>query len=138
VNGSTDKATAKAGETVTVTAKAADTGYRFSGWTSSDGVTFANAATTITTFTMPANAVTVTANYEKIDYTVTVSLGSANQSPANYGDTVTLTADTPATGMEFDKWVVKQGSAAVTFADETKLSTTFSMPAGDVSVEATY
>ena len=40
-------------------------GYTFDGWTSSDGVTFANAGSAQTTFTMPDKAVTVTANWTK-------------------------------------------------------------------------
>lgn len=38
--------------------------YSFSGWTSSAGGIFANAGSTITTFTMPDNDVTVTANWK--------------------------------------------------------------------------
>lgn len=38
-------------------------GYTFDKWTSADGVTFANAGSTQTTFTMPDKAVTVTANW---------------------------------------------------------------------------
>lgn len=37
--------------------------YNFTGWTTSDGVTFANAGSATTTFTMPAKNVTVTANW---------------------------------------------------------------------------
>ena len=40
-------------------------GYTFDGWTSSDGVTFANAGSAQTTFTMPDKTVTVTANWTK-------------------------------------------------------------------------
>ncbi len=40
-------------------------GYTFDGWTSADGVTFANAGSVQTTFTMPDQAVTVTANWTK-------------------------------------------------------------------------
>lgn len=40
-------------------------GYTFDGWTSADGVTFANAGSAQTTFTMPGKAVTVTANWKK-------------------------------------------------------------------------
>ncbi len=40
-------------------------GYTFKGWTSEDGVTFANAGSKQTTFTMPDKAVTVTANWKK-------------------------------------------------------------------------
>ena len=39
-------------------------GYTFSGWTSSKGGTFGDASKTATTFTMPANDVTITANFE--------------------------------------------------------------------------
>ncbi len=37
--------------------------YSFTGWTASDGVTFANAGSATTTFTMPYKAVAVTANW---------------------------------------------------------------------------
>ena len=37
--------------------------YRFSGWTSSDGISFANAGSPSTTFVMPGKNVTVTANW---------------------------------------------------------------------------
>ena len=40
-------------------------GYTFDGWTSADGVTFANAGSAQTTFTMPDKSVTVTANWKK-------------------------------------------------------------------------
>jgi hypothetical protein len=53
------------GETVTITANTPPAGQQFKEWTTaSEGVTFANAASSNTTFTMPANAVTVTANFE--------------------------------------------------------------------------
>ncbi len=39
-------------------------GYTFTGWTTSKGGTFENASATTTTFTMPSNHVTVTANFE--------------------------------------------------------------------------
>ena len=63
-------------------------GYTFDGWTSSDGVTFANAGSAQTTFTMSDKAVTVTANWTKKStggggggtsydyYTITASAGT--------------------------------------------------------------
>jgi uncharacterized repeat protein (TIGR02543 family) len=51
------------GAIVTITANDRS-GYTFIGW-SGEGVTFADAAEITTTFTMPANAVTVTANYRQ-------------------------------------------------------------------------
>jgi hypothetical protein len=53
-----------AGATVSITANAAPAGKVFDAWTSSDGVTFANANSATTTFVMPAKAVTVTATYK--------------------------------------------------------------------------
>lgn len=57
-------ASAKAGEQITLTATP-NSGYRFAGWTSSDNITFANAGSAQTTFTMPDRNVTVTANWKK-------------------------------------------------------------------------
>ena len=68
VNGSYAQATGAGsyaeGATVTIHA-GTRSDYTFNGWTSSDGVTFANAGSTQTTFTMPDKAVTVTANWTK-------------------------------------------------------------------------
>ena len=50
------------GEKVNITAND-KSGYTFTNWTGSDGVVFANASSKTTSFTMPAKAVTVTANY---------------------------------------------------------------------------
>ncbi len=55
---------AKAGEKITLTATP-NSGYRFAGWTSSDNITFANAGSTQTTFTMLGRNVTVMANWKK-------------------------------------------------------------------------
>mgnify|MGYP005856101525 CR=1 FL=1 len=53
-------------EDATVTIDAGTrSGYTFDGWTSEDGVTFANAGSVQTTFTMPDKDVTVTANWKK-------------------------------------------------------------------------
>ena len=43
----------------------ADSGYVFTGWTSSNGGMFENASSLKTNFTMPANDTTVTANFKK-------------------------------------------------------------------------
>ena len=137
-NGTANKEAAEAGATVTLVAGEAATGYTFDQWTSEDGVEFADATLPQTTFVMPAYGVTVTAQFKKIDYTVTVINGAVSPEIAGIGDTVTLVADEPAEGYAFDKWVVKSGSTAVTFTSATSFSTKFTMPAGNVSVEATY
>ncbi|MDY5414970.1 S-layer homology domain-containing protein, partial [Anaerotignum sp.] len=61
---SASSTTAKKGEPITLTATP-NSGYRFAGWTSSDNITFANAGSAQTTFTMPDRNVTVTANWKK-------------------------------------------------------------------------
>ena|GEM_PF-3258604 len=54
-----------AGDVVTIAA-AADANYSFSGWTSDNGGTFADASSAVTTFTMPAADVTVTAKFTSV------------------------------------------------------------------------
>lgn len=75
-------------------------------------------------------------------YTVTVIKGTASVAGAPITDkieqntVVTVTADAPEAGKVFDKWVVLEGN--VTLADATKATTTFTMPASAVKIEATY
>lgn len=64
VTNGTDSGSYSEGQTVTITAESRS-GYTFTGWSSSDSVTFANSTASTTTFTMPDKAVTVTANYSK-------------------------------------------------------------------------
>jgi hypothetical protein len=64
VNGGTGSGSYAQGATVTITADTPPAGKGFSYWsTSSPGVTFDNSGNISTTFIMPANAVTVTANF---------------------------------------------------------------------------
>lgn len=75
------------------------------------------------------------------DYAVTVTGGTATVAAgttitrAMEGVEVTVTAQAPG-GKHFVKWVVKAGG--VTLANETSATTTFIMPANDVTIEATY
>ena len=75
------------------------------------------------------------------DYAVTVTGGTATVAAgtpitrAMEGVEVTVTAQAPG-GTHFVKWVVKAGG--VTLANETSATTTFIMPANDVTIEATY
>lgn len=123
------------GASVTITANAPATGKKFSGWTI-DGISGLDTTKTSLTFNMPANAVTATANYEDIEYTITVNGGTASATTAKYQEQVTVTANAPETGKEFDKWVV----SGITLSDEdlAKSTVTFQMPASDVKMEATY
>ena len=88
VNGSGTSATVEANSDVTLTATANE-GYRFTGWTSSDGGTFTDASSESTTFTMPAGNVTVTAQFAKVVTGVKLD----KETLALYtGDSATLTA----------------------------------------------
>ena len=75
------------------------------------------------------------------DYAVTVTGGTATVAAgttitrAMEGVEVTVTAQAPA-GTHFVKWVVKAGG--VTLANETSATTTFTMPANDVTIEASF
>ncbi|GBU23388.1 hypothetical protein R80B4_03305 [Fibrobacteres bacterium R8-0-B4] len=64
--GSTGGGNYTAGTTVSIFAGTAPSGYTFKNWTATGGVTPANPYSARTTFTMPANAVTVTANWEPV------------------------------------------------------------------------
>ena len=76
------------------------------------------------------------------EYSITVTDGKATQgegteiSKASEDTRVTLTANAAPSGKEFDKWVVEKGN--ITLADANSATTTFTMPAGVVSVKATY
>jgi hypothetical protein len=101
-------------------------------------VTLANANSASTSFTMPANAVTVTANFEPIPpttYAVTVNSGTGG---GNYaaGVTVNITADPPPSGQQFKDWTVNSGG--VTLANANSASTSFTMPANAVTVTANF
>ena len=132
-----------AGDTVTITANTAPAGKVFDKWTSDNNdVKFASATSTSTTFTMPAANVTVTATYKDIsvpdpskDYTLTVENGTGG-GKYNAEDTVSITANTAPTGKVFDKWT--SDNSDVKFASATSASTTFIMPATDVTVTANY
>ena len=74
------------------------------------------------------------------EYAVTVTGGTASASGAAItaaaaGVEVTVTAIIPE-GKVFDKWVVKSGG--VTLADAASAVTTFTMPANDVALAASY
>ena len=89
--------------------------------------------------TVTANTI-VTAIWEAVEYNVTVTGGTASVgagtpiTKATMGTTVTLIAGQAPAGQEFDKWVVN----GVVVADANSATTTFVMPAGNVTAEATY
>ncbi|MCM1102459.1 MAG: right-handed parallel beta-helix repeat-containing protein [Acetatifactor muris] len=68
-------------------------------------------------------------------YKVTVTNGTTSAATAKAGDRVTISANAIA-GKAFEKWVVKAGK--VTLANEASATTSFTMPASAVTVEAQY
>ena len=129
VNGGTaDKATAEAGETITLTLGNVPQGKEFVAWKVNGKQIEGN------TFEMPAANVTVEAVYKDATpveqtYTVTVTGGTANKTTAKAGDTITLTLGTVPQGKKFVAWEV----------DGTAIEgNSFTMPAKNVTVVATY
>ncbi len=140
VNGGTaDKASAAAGESVTITANAPGTGKRFKEWTGADGLAFTSgsAATATATFTMPANAVTLTATYEDI-YSITVNGGTTDKASAAEGESVTITANEPEYGKRFKEWTGADGLTFTGGSSAASSTATFTMPGRAVTLAATY
>ena len=130
-----------AGVSVSIRAVAA-AGYHFVSWTAPAGG-FTNPSSATTTFTMPAQDVTVTANFEVGGaYTLTMAAspimgGTAydvtGASPYNEGEVVSIQA-IAASGYQFAGWAAPAGSLANAYST----ATTFTMPAQDVGVTATF
>ena len=126
----------KSGTNVTVTVTI-PTGKSFIKWVY-EGVTIPTEDVTKQkiTFTMPEKDVKLTALFDDIIYNITVTDGTSSVPTAKYEKEITVTANAPATGKEFDKWVV----SGITLSDEdlAKSTVTFRMPASNVTMEATY
>lgn len=132
-----------AGEIITIKAEPNE-GYTFINWSSSNGGTFAKPSELNTTFTMPSNATIVTANFKKVEsittYALTVntseggSITTGNSGSYKSGAIVNLEAKAND-GFEFEKWTSSNDG---TFAQDTNYKTTFTMPANETTVTATF
>ena len=123
----------KNGTEITIAADSIE-GKTFKNWSLDKGtITFDNSKNT-TILTMKEEIVKVTANYEDIEYTITIN-GKPLDQKHIMNDKVTIVADS-IEGKRFKEWQVVSGN--VTLADKTKSTTTFTMPAGDVEVKAIY
>jgi len=128
-----------AGSSVNVKA-VANPGYHFLNWEASLGA-FGSAAAAATTFTMPAQNVTITANFVRVYDLTTVAdpaeggtaIDLTNASGYAEGSSVSIGA--VATG---GYWFVNWGAPAGTFGNATAAVTTFTMPAQDVTVSAHF
>jgi|GEM_PF-2473161 len=116
-------------------------GYSFNGWTvNSGGVSLANSSSASTSFTMPYNNVTVTANWTQNPSSYSVSVNNSWAYPDGSGtyatnSTVYIHAGT-RNGYLFDGWSVNSGG--VSLANSSSASTSFTMPANAVSVTANW
>ena len=152
VNGGSGSGDYAAGATVTITADAAPSGKVFDKWTTSDGVAFANASSSTTTFTMPAKDVTVIATYKAsgsigggngATYSPTVSdpdNGTVSISPTSpkTGDKVTITAK-PDKGYEVDTVTVTDVSGKTVEVTKNADGTySFTQPSGKVKIDVTF
>jgi uncharacterized repeat protein (TIGR02543 family) len=118
------------------------TGYQFANWTAPAG-SFANATAAETYFTMPTQAVTVTANFVVgVTYTLTLTAspvmgGTATAAPAGpayEADAVVTLQAVAASGYQFVSWTATGG----TFGNPNVSPATFTMPAADVTVTAIF
>lgn len=117
-------------------------GYAFVNWTATPAVVFGDAGAAETTFTMVGEAVTVTANFESAGHTLTLAAspivgGTVTAAPVQEiyvaGAVVTIQA-VPASGYQFSHWTAGAG----VLGNPNQALTTFTMPAADVTVTATF
>ena len=122
------------GDVITVTANPAPNGKVFDKWevTGLD-TTGMNLTKTEITFNMPANAVEIKATYREVKYSVSVT-GGTGGGVYVAGTSVTITANSPATGKRFTGWMIE----GISGLDTTQASLTFNMPNGNVTATANY
>jgi len=125
-----------AGAVVSISADGAPSGHVFSQWTGDVGYV-ANVNEPDTTVTMPAGSVVVTATYTEFSgYYLSVRSGSGDGSYTE-GTVVTVTADPPPSGLEFNMWIGDLDG----FADvDAKLASpsSYTMPAHHATITADY
>jgi len=129
------------GDTVTITATPANENERFVRWNfiSPASVTFTqgNANSQTASFTMPAQAVTVTAVFESIISLLTVQNGSGSGNFAA-GNTVNITANTPPTGQRFSHWNIDPTVEFANFTSRYDAAASFVMPPQATTATAVF
>lgn len=126
----------------------ADKGYYFDGWVSDNGGYIDSRYSRFTYFTMPSNAVTVTArfiaedDYNSNDGNYRLTLRSdtggsiVQDTSGNYKKGVRITLNARAdVDYSFNKWISDEGG---TFSNASVLNTTFTMPGNSVTLTATW
>ena len=133
--GSTASGSYYYGSTITLKASA-NTGYIFTGWTSSNTNLVANQTNASATFTMPVGNITMTPSTGYVSYTVTYDATTNGGSTAKqtsstkYKSLVDLTKKAEKSGYEFVGWNTNK--------DATGALTSYEMPAKNVTLYAIY
>lgn len=94
-----------------------------------------NSSSSSSSSTSTTSSTSNTSSSTAASFTVTVVNGSGSGTYAQ-GSTVVIAANEPAAGMVFQKWTTE--SNGVTLASVSLPATTFTMPAGNVTVTANY
>ena len=124
--------TAKKGTEVTIKAESRE-GYVFDRWEVNYGnVTLEDAKKAETTFTMPAESISLKAVYNTI-HSIHTTFCTADPASAIVGTEITVTAD-ERPGYVFDRWEASDGVELT----EDGLTAKFTMPDHDVTIEAKY
>lgn len=115
-----------AGISVSITAYAAPVGKVFDRWTTSGGGTFADVISASTTFTMPAQAVTVTATYKdsesggNVSATILPAMVTFDKNPVKQADvSTTITWNDAASVTDVKKTGVSVGAAVYAVSGNT-------------------
>lgn len=135
VNGSSRLQFSKAEGQVTTLEELVKPGFTFKGW--NDGTTDYKES-----YTMPSHDVTLTANFEPIDYSVTYdSNGSEDTAPVDSNKYNVGNSFTPLSGssltkqyMEFDKWNTESDGSG----DDYRAGITYDYPVGNLTLYAIY
>lgn len=119
--GTSGSGTYAEGDTVTISA-GTKSNYRFSGWTSTDGIVFANASSATTTFTMLGKEVTVTANWTYLGggggSSSSSSSGSTTTTTKNPDGSITSTVTNKNTGVVTETTKMPDGTTGTIVTDK--------------------
>ncbi|WP_073105144.1 InlB B-repeat-containing protein [Hespellia stercorisuis] len=128
------------GDTVSISADPAPEGSVFKEWENDGSGTIEDPASATTTYTMPPSDATVKAAYEKaqtLEFQLSVVNGTDNTNAGPYQENaqISISAAEAPGGQTFREWTSSNGGS---FADSAQESTTFTMPAGNVTLTAAY
>jgi parallel beta-helix repeat protein len=124
------------GTQVEIAANAPASGKAFNQWIG-DTQYVDSVTSSTTTVTMPAQDIRLTATYNDVYYTLTVENGAGDGSYTN-GTVIAVSAAAAAENFVFSSWTTVPAACTNRLANRLSASTTFTMPATNVSLTATY